>query len=83
MKYLDELFEEEYGKPDNEDFFRLVDSFTNDRSDLALMDIIRDLYDFARSNPSPEKYLKDIVNMYEVDSVTQFGRTAIHGIVAV
>ena len=26
---------------------------------LALMDIIRDLYDFARSNPSPEKYLKD------------------------
>ena len=34
------------------------------------MDIIRDLYDFARSNPSPEKYLKDIVNMYEVDSVT-------------
>ena len=67
---LDELFEEEYGKPDNEDFFRLVDSFTNDRSDLALMDIIRDLYDFARSNPSPEKYLKDIVNMYKVDSVS-------------
>ena len=67
---LDELFEEEYGKPDNERFFRLVDSFTNDRSDLALMDIIRDLYDFARANPSPEKYLKDIVNMYKVDSVT-------------
>ena len=40
-------------------FFRLVDSFTNDRSDRALMDIIRDLYDFARSNPSPEKYLED------------------------
>ena len=34
------------------------------------MDIIRDLYDFARSNPSPEKYLKDIVNMYKVDSVS-------------
>ena len=51
-------------------FSVLVDSFTNDRSDLALMDIIRDLYDFARSNPSPEKYLQDIVNMYEVDSVS-------------
>ena len=37
---------------------------------LALMDIIRDLYDFARSNPSPENYLKDIVNMYKVDSVS-------------
>lgn len=65
---LDELFEEEYGKPNNEDFFRLVDSFTNDRSDVALMDIIRELYDFARSNPSPENYLQDIVRMYEVES---------------
>ena len=65
---LDELFEEEYGKAENEDFFRLVDSFTNDRSDTALMDIIRDLYDFARSNPSPENYLQTIVNMYDVDS---------------
>ena len=68
---LDELFEEEYGKPNNEDFFRVVDSFTNDRSDVALMDIIRDLYDFARSNPSPESYLQDIINMYEVESVTK------------
>ena len=67
---LDELFEEEYGKTENEDFFRLVDSFTNDRSDTALMDIIRDLYDFARSNPSPENYLQTIVNMYDVDSDT-------------
>ena len=33
---LDELFEEEYGKPDNERFFRLVDSFTNDRSDTSI-----------------------------------------------
>ncbi|WP_428911337.1 helicase-exonuclease AddAB subunit AddA [Niallia sp. Krafla_26] len=68
---LDELFEEEYGKPDNEPFFQVVDSFTSDRSDDALMDIIRDLYDFARSNPSPESYLQDIVNMYEVESVTK------------
>src|SRR4051812_35674279 len=67
---LEELFEEEYGKQDNEDFFRLVDSFTNDRSDHALMDIIHDLYDFARSNPTPENYLREIVKMYEVDSAT-------------
>ena len=65
---LDELFEEEYGKAENEDFFRLVDSFTNDRSDTALMDIIRDLYDFARANPDPDKYLHKIVQMYEVDT---------------
>ncbi|MCQ6274361.1 helicase-exonuclease AddAB subunit AddA [Bacillus sp. V3B] len=67
---LEELFEEEYGKPNNENFFRLVDSFTNDRSDSALMEIIHDLYDFARSNPAPENYLQEIVDMYEVDSVS-------------
>ena len=65
---LDELFEEEYGKEGNEDFFRLVDSFTNDRSDTALMDIIRDLYDFARANPDPDRYLQKIVQMYDVDT---------------
>ncbi|KAA9027509.1 helicase-exonuclease AddAB subunit AddA [Niallia endozanthoxylica] len=65
---LDELFEEEYGKAGNEDFFRLVDSFTNDRSDTALMDIIRDLYDFARANPDPDRYLQKIVQMYDVDT---------------
>ncbi|MDM5226655.1 helicase-exonuclease AddAB subunit AddA [Cytobacillus sp. NJ13] len=66
---LEELFEEEYGKEGNEAFFALVDTFTNDRSDNALQDIIRDLYDFARSNPSPDQYLDSIVEMYNVDGV--------------
>ncbi|WP_420797610.1 helicase-exonuclease AddAB subunit AddA [Cytobacillus firmus] len=67
---LEELFEEEYGKEGNEGFFALVDTFTNDRSDTALQDIIRDLYDFARSNPSPDQYLDSIVEMYNVDGVS-------------
>jgi ATP-dependent helicase/nuclease subunit A len=66
---LEDLFEEEYGKEGNEAFFALVDTFTNDRSDTALQDIIRDLYDFARSNPSPDQYLDSIVEMYNVDGV--------------
>lgn len=67
---LEELFEEEYGKEGNEGFFALVDTFTNDRSDTALQDIIRDLYDFARSNTSPDQYLDSIVEMYNVDGVS-------------
>ncbi|TFI49103.1 helicase-exonuclease AddAB subunit AddA, partial [Diaphorobacter sp. DS2] len=67
---LEELFEDEYGKEGNEGFFALVDTFTNDRSDTALQDIIRDLYDFARSNPSPDQYLDSIVEMYNVDGVS-------------
>jgi ATP-dependent helicase/nuclease subunit A len=67
---MDELFESEYGKKDNEDFFNLVDSFTNDRSDDALQDIVRSIYDFARSNPIPDKYLRSIVDMYHVAPTT-------------
>ncbi|MEH7122060.1 helicase-exonuclease AddAB subunit AddA [Bacillus sp. JJ1773] len=64
---LEDLFEEEYGKEGNDPFYALVDTFTNDRSDTALQDIIRDIYDFARSNPSPDDYLDSIIEMYNVD----------------
>lgn len=62
---IEELFEEEYGKADNQRFFNLVDAFTNDRSDEGLKDIIVDLFDFARSNPNPSDYLDSIVAMYD------------------
>ncbi|KAB2337165.1 helicase-exonuclease AddAB subunit AddA [Cytobacillus depressus] len=68
---LEELFEEEYGKEGNDAFFALVDTFTNDRSDSALQTIIRDLYDFARSNPSPNQYLDSIIEMYNVNEETK------------
>ncbi|MED4225126.1 helicase-exonuclease AddAB subunit AddA [Neobacillus cucumis] len=67
---MEELFEEEYGKQDNESFFNLVDSFTNDRNDAALMDIVRSIYDFAQSNPTPDSYLEKIVSMYQVEETT-------------
>ncbi|MFF2446236.1 helicase-exonuclease AddAB subunit AddA [Neobacillus sp. NPDC058068] len=67
---IDELFEEEYGKKDNESFFNLVDSFTSDRSDAALQDIVRSIYDFARSSPLPDKYLHEVVSMYDVGEMT-------------
>lgn len=68
---MDELFEEEYGKENNELFFALVDTFTNDRSDEGLQHIIRELFDFAQSNPHPFKYLDLIVEMYRVENVTK------------
>ncbi|WP_282138124.1 helicase-exonuclease AddAB subunit AddA [Rossellomorea aquimaris] len=63
---LDELFEEEYGKEHNHDFFTLVDTFTNDRSDGALQDMIRKLYDFSRSHPNPDEWLRGLEEMYDI-----------------
>ncbi|MFO1445495.1 helicase-exonuclease AddAB subunit AddA [Bacillus sp. Bva_UNVM-123] len=68
---LEELFEEEYGKEGNDSFFSLVDTFTNDRSDTALQNIIRDVYDFAQANSSPDQYLNSIIEMYEVDETVR------------
>lgn len=68
---IDDLFEAEYGKKGNDAFFILVDTFTNDRSDADLMEIVLKLYDFARSNPLPEAYLESIVAMYNVESITK------------
>ncbi|MGJ7919530.1 helicase-exonuclease AddAB subunit AddA [Neobacillus sp. LXY-4] len=67
---IDELFEEEYAKTNNEPFFALVDSFTNDRSDDALQTIIRDVYNFAVANPSPKVYLNSMLDMYDVNDDT-------------
>ena len=68
---LDELFEEEYANSDNEAFFALVDSYTNDRNDAALQKIIRDVYDFAMANSSPSEYLNSMVAMYDVGDSAQ------------
>lgn len=67
---LEELFEDEYGKEDNDSFFKVVDTFTNDRSDTALQELIQKLYEFSCSHPFPNKWLDDVLNMYHVDEET-------------
>ncbi|MEI5906485.1 helicase-exonuclease AddAB subunit AddA [Bacillus spongiae] len=64
---MDELFEDEYGKEENGAFYTLVDTFTNDRSDITLQEMVRELYLFSRSHPTPEKWLDDIVTLYDVN----------------
>lgn len=64
---LDDVFEEEYSKENNEPFFDLIERYTNDRSDTDLQSLIRTIYLFSRSHPTPEKWLEEIASMYEVD----------------
>ncbi len=64
---LEELFEEHYSVPDHEEFFRLVDAFTDDRSDSALQEIVRTLHEFSRSHPNPDAWLGNLVSMYDLE----------------
>lgn len=63
---MEALLEEEYGKEGNESFYRVVDMFTNDRSDDALQNLIFKLYDFSKANPNPNKWLDEVVANYRV-----------------
>jgi ATP-dependent helicase/nuclease subunit A len=63
---LEELLEEEYGKPDNTDFFALVDGYTSDRGDGELAALISKVYDFSRSHPDPEGWLNRMAASYRL-----------------
>ncbi|MBR0639982.1 helicase-exonuclease AddAB subunit AddA [Bacillus safensis] len=67
---LDELFEDEYkaGKPS---FFELVDRYTSDRHDLDLQWLVKKIYEFSRSHPSPEQWMRAFLSLYDVDVQTK------------
>ncbi|MEH7224910.1 helicase-exonuclease AddAB subunit AddA [Bacillus sp. JJ1566] len=67
---MEELFEEHYSNLENTKFFDLVDRFTNDRTDVELQNMIRKLYEFSRAHPTPNEWLKQIVEDYRVDDQT-------------
>ncbi|MHA6251666.1 helicase-exonuclease AddAB subunit AddA [Oceanobacillus sp. CAU 1775] len=65
---LDDLFEEWYGAEDEsaDEFFAVVDRFSNDRSDVAVESLILDLYTFSVQNPFPEKWLDSLATVYNI-----------------
>lgn len=69
---IDELFEEHYSDPENEAFFKLVDTYSGDRSDVELQYLIERLYDFSRSHPWPNVWLNEIVNQYDIAEETSY-----------
>ena len=68
---LDEMFEEEYSSEDNEVFFDLVDRYTSDRNDVELQTLIRELYFFSRSHPTPSVWLDQLTAMYDLSETEE------------
>ena len=62
---LGEMLEEYYAASDeNSAFWRLVDSFSGERNDNAIMLLIQKLYDVSRSHPWPEHWLRGTASMF-------------------
>lgn len=62
---LRETFYEE----NQEIFYRLTENFSNDRSDSGLEDLLLSMYEFARANPEPFKWLDGLVENYRVGNL--------------
>ncbi|MET3696310.1 DNA helicase/exodeoxyribonuclease V subunit A [Bacillus oleivorans] len=67
---MDELLEDSYAMEDSEEFYQLVDVFADDRSDLPLQVIIRNLYEFSRANPNPNEWFKKLIELYDIQPDT-------------
>ncbi|MCD1261589.1 UvrD-helicase domain-containing protein [Paenibacillus athensensis] len=64
---LEELLESYYAASESESsspFWRLVDAFSGERSDAALMQLVQKLYDVSRSHPWPDQWLREAALMF-------------------
>ncbi len=67
LKYevLEDLFEEKY-EANDEDFIKLINTYTTYRDDINLKDLILKIYGYIQSNPFPEKWLLEKVEMFNI-----------------
>lgn len=73
---LEELFEEKYALEQNgATFRRLIDWFGGERSDDPAFALVQRLYDFARSHPWPENWLRQSAADFRVSDPEALGET--------
>lgn len=65
LEVVDEVLETAYAEK-NEDFINLVESYTSNRSDKKLVDIIDKLYSFMLSKAEPFQWLEEKIDYYSI-----------------
>lgn len=73
---VEELFDEKY-KEENRDeaFTTLVEGYCSNRDDANLVEMVLSLYNFAKSSPWPEKWLKEMTEAFNIGENYDFGST--------
>ena len=76
QEIIEELFEKKYEEND-EDFTKLINTYTTYKDDAPLKELILKIYSYIQSNPFPEKWLKEKVEMFNlVDKIdADFSKT--------
>lgn len=67
---LEAMLEKHYEKAEDS-FIQFVETYATGRDDSGLMDLILQCYDFSRSYPWPDQWLKNTVKQYRMESLSQ------------
>ena len=74
QEVIEELFEKKY-EEENEDFTKLINTYTSYRDDTPLKEIILKIYNYIQSNPFPEKWLNEKIEMFNLTTYNDFSNT--------
>ena len=74
LETIEEVFEEFYEEK-SEDFYKLVESYSEKRGDNNLQQMILSIYSFIMSAPYPMKWLEDSVNDFNIDDDFDFAKS--------
>ncbi|HEY2492548.1 MAG TPA: helicase-exonuclease AddAB subunit AddA [Paenibacillus sp.] len=76
QEIMEELFEEKYGEAEEGGLFlQLADWFSGERSDDAVYLLVQKLYDFSRSHPWPDDWLRKMASAFKVSDTATLGQS--------
>ena len=70
QEVIEDMFEKKY-EEDDEDFSKLIHTYTSYRDDSPLKDLILKIYNYIQSNPFPEKWLEEKVEMFNIKDLDE------------
>ncbi len=65
QEVLEDIFEEKYEKQE-EDFAELINTYTSYRDDTPLKELIIKIYTYIQSNPFPNQWLNEKIEMFHI-----------------
>lgn len=67
QEVLEEIFEKKY-EEESKEFTKLIHTYTSYRDDTPLKDLILKIYNYIQSNPFPEKWLQEKIDMFNLEN---------------
>ena len=65
QEVIEDIFETKY-EEENQDFTKLINTYTSYRDDTPLKELILKIYSYIQSNPFPEKWLHEKIEMFNL-----------------